>query len=155
MACRREKHLGTVPPNLPASDKNGKSSLPWNFLKQVRGGRGLSLSRRTLSEDQRKNYINAVLCLHDKPSTFGANITGLRSRYDDFQYLHITQTYFIHFNVRRPFFSFISRYESFTYGYWVWLTRSTKAPFLGWHRWYIWIFEKALQEECGYQGSLP
>ncbi|MCJ1342432.1 hypothetical protein MMC31_000616 [Peltigera leucophlebia] len=82
---------------------------------------------RTLSKGQKTNYINAVLCLHEKPSTSYTNITGVRSRYDEFQYLHIKQTYLIHFN----------------------------APFLGWHRWFIRTFEKALEEECGYRGSLP
>lgn len=61
----------------------------------------LSLLRRTLSKDQRTNYINAVLCLHQKPSNLHTNITGLRSRYDDFQYLHIKQAFIIHFNVCR------------------------------------------------------
>lgn len=152
MACRREKHLGTVPPNAPAPDKNGKflssSEFVWNRW-------GLTLWRRTLSNSQRRNYIKAVLCLHEKPSTFGANITGLRSRYDEFQYLHIKQTYLIHFNVRRPLFSSIWNQEKFYLWRRVLLTRSAKAPFLGWHRWFIRTFEKALQEECGYQGSLP
>lgn len=61
----------------------------------------LSLFRRTLSKDQRTEYINAVLCLHEKPSISNKNIPGLRSRYDDFQYLHIEQAFIIHFNVCR------------------------------------------------------
>lgn len=39
-------------------------------------------------------------CLHRKPSIFNGNVTGLRSRYDDFQYEHIVQAFNIHLNVR-------------------------------------------------------
>src|SRR5690606_21416656 len=37
------------------------------------------------------------------------------------------------------------------------LTRSIHATFnfLHWHRYYIWLFEKALNEECGYKGAFP
>jgi tyrosinase len=27
--------------------------------------------------------------------------------------------------------------------------------FLPWHRHFLWLFEKALREECGYKGYLP
>lgn len=30
-----------------------------------------------------------------------------------------------------------------------------QANFLGWHRYYVWAYEKALREECGYQGYQP
>ncbi|EED21564.1 conserved hypothetical protein [Talaromyces stipitatus ATCC 10500] len=29
------------------------------------------------------------------------------------------------------------------------------APFLPWHRYFIYVYEQALRENCGYQGSLP
>lgn len=29
------------------------------------------------------------------------------------------------------------------------------ANFLSWHRYYIWLYEKALREECGYKGYQP
>ena len=31
----------------------------------------------------------------------------------------------------------------------------SKANFLTWHRYFIWAFEKALQDECGFPGTLP
>ena len=52
---------------------------------------------------------------------------GAKSRYDDFVAMHINQTLSIHFT-----------------GY-----------FFSWHRYFIWSFEKALQDECGYKGYLP
>jgi hypothetical protein len=39
---------------------------------------------RTLSEEVRKQYIDAVLCMKTKPSGIGLNTT----RYDDFPYVH-------------------------------------------------------------------
>jgi tyrosinase len=51
----------------------------------------------------------------------------VRSRFDDFVAVHINQTQRIHYN-----------------GY-----------FLGWHRYFTWLYEKALREECGYQGYAP
>lgn len=27
--------------------------------------------------------------------------------------------------------------------------------FLSWHRYFIWLYEQALQQECVYEGSLP
>jgi tyrosinase len=29
------------------------------------------------------------------------------------------------------------------------------GTFLGWHRYYLHIYEKALREECGFKGTLP
>ena len=29
------------------------------------------------------------------------------------------------------------------------------ANFLGWHRYYMWQYEKTLKEECGFKGTLP
>jgi len=39
---------------------------------------------RTLSTENQKQYIDAVLCLKTKPSSLGLNTT----RYDDFPYIH-------------------------------------------------------------------
>jgi tyrosinase len=52
---------------------------------------------------------------------------GAKSRYDDFVATHINQTRTIHFC----------------------------GSFFPWHRYYIWAFESALRQECGYTGYLP
>ena len=57
-------------------------------------------SRRSLTKGQKENWIDAVQCLHGKPSIFNGKVAGLRSRYDDFQYEHIVQAFNIHLNVR-------------------------------------------------------
>ncbi|RDL40550.1 Di-copper centre-containing [Venustampulla echinocandica] len=81
-----------------------------------------------LSNTERKSYTDAVLCLMSKPSkTNPSEAPGAKTRYDDFTWTHIKQTLSIH----------------------------GTANFLSWHRWYTYIFEKALREECGYQGYQP
>ncbi|KAF3008595.1 hypothetical protein E8E13_007659 [Curvularia kusanoi] len=52
---------------------------------------------------------------------------GAKSRYDDFVVTHILQTLNIH----------------------------GTGNFLAWHRYYIWAYEQALRNECGYQGYQP
>ena len=72
-------------------------------------------------------YINAVLCLQSKPSLTGSFVPGAKSRYDDFVAIHINQTLTIH----------------------------GTGNFLSWHRYFVYTYEKALREECGYTGYQP
>ncbi|CUS06676.1 unnamed protein product [Tuber aestivum] len=82
---------------------------------------------RRLSKVQKKSYIKAVKCLQDKPAIAKATIPNSISRFDDFQGVHIQQTFSIHF----------------------------VGHFLAWHRYYLAIYEKALREECDYKGAQP
>lgn len=83
---------------------------------------------RDFSPEQRKSYIQSVLCLQKLPSQTPSDLApGARSRYDDFVATHINQTQTIHFT----------------------------GTFLAWHRYYIWNFEQALRNECGYTGDYP
>lgn len=60
----------------------------------------LTCSRRKLSTQERKNYVQAVLCLRSvRPALYEKEVQGASSRYDDFQLVHINQTFFIHLNV--------------------------------------------------------
>lgn len=54
-----------------------------------------------MSKSGRLDYINAVKCLRTKPAQTGDTHAGAKSRYDDFQALHIDQTDYIHFCVGR------------------------------------------------------
>ncbi|KAF2843002.1 Di-copper centre-containing protein [Patellaria atrata CBS 101060] len=82
----------------------------------------------SLTKAQRLKYINAVKCLATKqPKTPLAKAPGVRSRYDDFVATHINQTFSIH----------------------------NTGNFVGWHRLFVWAYEKALREECGYDGYQP
>jgi len=58
---------------------------------------------RTLSANQRKNYIAAVKCLRTKPSLLAPGVApGSKSLFDDFVVIHFQQTIFIHLTVSRP-----------------------------------------------------
>ncbi|KAI1371304.1 Di-copper centre-containing protein [Hypoxylon crocopeplum] len=81
-----------------------------------------------LNETERKAYTDAVLCLQALPGKTPTNLVpGVRSRYDDFVATHINQTLNIHYT----------------------------GTFLAWHRWFTYIYEQALRNECGYTGSQP
>ncbi|KAF8851362.1 Di-copper centre-containing protein [Acephala macrosclerotiorum] len=81
-----------------------------------------------LTSVEKINYINAVKCLQQKsPRTPLSAAPGVRTRYDDFVATHINQTLRIHYT----------------------------GNFLSWHRYYVWIYERSLREECGYTGYQP
>ncbi|PYH42958.1 tyrosinase family protein [Aspergillus saccharolyticus JOP 1030-1] len=83
---------------------------------------------RTFSTRQKKAYISSVLCLQKLPSRSPPELVpGARTRYDDFVATHINQTLEIHYT----------------------------GTFLAWHRYFIFEFESALRDECGYTGDYP
>lgn len=109
--------------------RSGKSS-------SLEGGRSLVLEtpptsrtyvvrRGSLTKNQRLDYIKALKCIHTKPSTISKSLApGARNRYDDFQAIHIKYTTSIH----------------------------ATGNFFAWHRWFVYIWEKALRDECGFTG---
>ncbi|CAN8106402.1 unnamed protein product [Discula destructiva] len=79
-------------------------------------------------KEERKEYIRAVRCLQSAKSTTPSALgSGIKSRFDDFVATHMNQTSTIHLT----------------------------GNFLSWHRYFILLYEQALQGECGYEGSLP
>lgn len=76
------------------------ASTLWNLLPSLTSF--LSV-RRTLSKTNQLSYIGAVKCMQSLPGTTANLYPGVRSRYDDYQGLHINQTDFIHFVVRQLF----------------------------------------------------
>ncbi|KAL3422255.1 tyrosinase central domain-containing protein [Phlyctema vagabunda] len=82
----------------------------------------------TLSNPERVEYTDAVNCLMKLPSRLDpAVVPGAKNRYDDFVAIHINQTLTIH----------------------------GTANFLTWHRYFVWVYEEALRNECGYTGYQP
>ncbi|KAI1382841.1 Di-copper centre-containing protein [Hypoxylon trugodes] len=81
-----------------------------------------------LSEEQRIEYVAAVTCLMNKPTTVDTTrFPGANSRYDDFVAYHMTHAMQLHDNLH----------------------------LFGAHKYYVYQFEKALREECGYTGYQP
>ncbi|CAI6090424.1 hypothetical protein V2G26_006019 [Clonostachys chloroleuca] len=82
----------------------------------------------TLSKKERKSYIDAVKCLQSKPARTPADVApGAKTRFDDYVATHINQTLNIHYT----------------------------GNFLTWHRYFTWVYEEALRNECGYKGTQP
>ncbi|KAI1149682.1 Di-copper centre-containing protein [Nemania diffusa] len=81
-----------------------------------------------MSKNARLEYISAVQCLQVKSPLFTKKAApGVRSRFDDFAATHIQRTPYVHFD----------------------------GLFFPFHRQLVWLYEKALREECGYKGSQP
>jgi len=81
-----------------------------------------------MSKPDRKAYIEAVQCLRELPSKSDkAWASAAETRFDDFVAIHVNQTMFIHGN----------------------------GLFLTWHRYFVWAYEQALRNECGYEGYQP
>lgn len=76
------------------------------------------------SADQRRNFVNAIRCLIDKPRS--GQFANARNRYEDLVALHQQLTPNVHGNHK----------------------------FLIWHRYYLWVFEDMLRAECGYNAGI-
>lgn len=87
---------------------------------------------RTLSNETRKSFTDAVVCLQKlKPQVMtadqAADYPGVKSRFDEYVATHINYTMNIH----------------------------DTADFFAWHRTFIHYLEQDLQKLCGYTGVLP
>ncbi|KAL2284245.1 hypothetical protein FJTKL_08974 [Diaporthe vaccinii] len=81
----------------------------------------------SLTSSERTSYIDAVLCMQSSPSHLNSTqVPGAKSRLDDFVATHINQTRAIHLS----------------------------GIFLSWHRNFVWLWENALHQECGYPAHL-
>lgn len=106
---------------------NTKKGLPYNGTCTANN---LAVRKEwaDLDEKTRLEYIEAVKCLHSKPSKIDpAKAPGARSRFDDFEAAHIINTPLIH----------------------------ATGLFFAWHRHFVQLFETALRDECGYSGYQP
>lgn len=101
-----------------------------------------------MSAEDRISYTNAVQCLQSKPARTPSELApGAKSHFDDWIVAHINQTFFVHYTVS-PAPIPVSHQRRPT-------NTATQATFLSWHRWYIWEYEQALRNECGYTGYQP
>jgi tyrosinase len=100
----------------------------WYTLSARKCPHLLTRHRERMAKAERKGYIRAVQCLQTLPSKSDpAWAPAAKSRYDDFVAVHVNQTMFIHGN----------------------------GLFLTWHRYFVWAYEQALRDECGYNGYQP
>ncbi|KAI0401352.1 hypothetical protein F4802DRAFT_428736 [Xylaria palmicola] len=81
-----------------------------------------------MSESLRQEYVAAINCLLKlPPKSDKKKFPGAQSRYDDFVAFHMTHAQQLHDNLN----------------------------LFGAHKYYVYLFEKALREECGYTGYQP
>ncbi|ORY61246.1 uncharacterized protein BCR38DRAFT_30466 [Pseudomassariella vexata] len=78
-----------------------------------------------LTNVEKKDYVDATLCLMSKPATMGWE--GATTRWDELTYVHKVNTNIVH-NV---------------------------GGLLPWHRYYVYLHEQMLKTECGYKGAQP
>ncbi|KAM0417165.1 hypothetical protein ACHAPT_012874 [Fusarium lateritium] len=82
----------------------------------------------TFSKNEKKAYIDAVKCIQSKPAKSPSSFApGAKTRFDDWVATHLNQTQIIHYT----------------------------GNFLVWHRYFTWLYEEALRNECGYKGTQP
>lgn len=87
-----------------------------------------TIDRSDLSEEQRQEYTAAVTCLMKlPPKSDRETYPGALSRFDDFVAYHMTHAMQLHDNLH----------------------------LFGAHKYYVWLFEEALRNECGYTGYQP
>lgn len=96
----RARFMGTARLQILASGENGERERYWSNFR-FRRRKDWPWVRRALSLSERRSYIDAVLCLQKKPTIY-QEVVGAKSRFDDFQIVHIDQAYDIHFNVSIP-----------------------------------------------------
>ncbi|KAI1815113.1 Di-copper centre-containing protein [Poronia punctata] len=78
------------------------------------------------SASDRKAFVKAISCLQGKPSR-GSKYPGSTSLYEDLASVHRGMTADIH----------------------------QTAAFLVWHRYFVWVFEQLLREECSFDRAMP
>ncbi|SMR48891.1 unnamed protein product [Zymoseptoria tritici ST99CH_3D1] len=96
--------------------------------RQFPGGCTSPVQRRSwssLSSDEKLAYINADKCLMNTPAQHG--IPGAVSVWDEIQYAHIRNMNWIH----------------------------GVGQFLLWHRYYVTVYERLMQQHCGWTGGVP
>lgn len=84
--------------------------------------------RSDMTEIQREEYVSAVKCLMKlPPKSDKTRFPGALSRFDDFVAYHMTHAMQLHDNLH----------------------------LFGAHRYFVWLYEEALRNECGYTGYQP
>ncbi|EAW12056.1 tyrosinase family protein [Aspergillus clavatus NRRL 1] len=82
----------------------------------------------SLSRHERLDYINAIKCMQQRPPHLSSEeYPAVRHRMDDFTATHVNYATQIH----------------------------TNGALVGWHREFLWLWEQALRDECGYRGAVP
>jgi tyrosinase len=109
------------------TDSNAVVRKEWYFYTSIAYSEANRI-RSALTPIERIDFTSSVKCLMNlPPKTPKEAAPGVTSRYDDFTATHINSTLLVHMD----------------------------GLFLGWHRHFLHLFQKALTEECGFKGTIP
>ncbi|KAH6896173.1 hypothetical protein BKA70DRAFT_787499 [Coprinopsis sp. MPI-PUGE-AT-0042] len=131
-SARAEAHSGLLEDlqhRAMESLKQVESDNPSTTASKCSIGRGQCPQGLGVYEQKERKRLHQRRSMYHQatPHSDPNEVPGARTRYDDFVAQHINQTF----------------------------TSHGTGNFLGFHRYYIYGYEKALREECGYQGSQP
>ncbi|PQE23424.1 hypothetical protein CJF30_00010514 [Rutstroemia sp. NJR-2017a BBW] len=90
--------------------------------------------------------VSSITKRSKPPRSSKQAVPGARSRFDDFSSQHIILTPYVHFSVRSIPVPLLSQQINLTV---------PQGLFFHFHRYLLYIYEKALREECGYSGTQP
>jgi tyrosinase len=97
---------------------------------------------RSFSSQQQQDYISAVQCLKSLPPKGKDMFPVVTSRFEDFVVTHYNHTFDeFDWNGSKQFFGDSDIHAN--------------GQFLPWHRYFLWQYESALINECGYKGAQP
>lgn len=83
---------------------------------------------QSMPPQDRKAYTDAVKCLMTKPSQLDQTLyPAATNRFMDYAVVHVNRTREVHLD----------------------------GFFLTWHRYFLWLYERDLEHQCGYTGSFP
>lgn len=115
--------------------------------------------RHKLTDDEKKAYIDAELCIMNSPPKSDTPLA--QNRWDELVYIHLIQSNFVHDVVSglphepHPMFwvyytpEHVYRSDSNI------VSPPPQGQFLPWHRYYMKTHETILQQECNYTGAQP
>jgi tyrosinase len=106
----------------------------------------LMQSRRSLTVPERKQYLKSVTCLFEKAPIAKRYFPPVTNRYEDFVALHVNATAGgrpLNRNMARHNMSLPETGVHFN------------GVFLPWHRYFLWMYENTLRDECGWTMGQP
>jgi tyrosinase len=98
---------------------------------------------RKFSTPEKQSYISAIQCLKSLPPRGKDVFSVSENRYDDFLVTHYNKTYakFDWNGSPENYFGDSDIHQN--------------GLFLPWHRYFLWLYESALINECNYKGAQP
>lgn len=127
-ATTKTTHTSTSTSSTSTSSTTKATSKPTDLPKKTcdPSNPNVRFEWDNYSKSDRTAFVKAIKCLQGKPSG-GSQFTGSKNRYEDLISVHRGMTMNVH----------------------------QTATFLVWHRYFVWVFEHLLREECAFDRAMP